>query len=57
MRAIVNYLRSMFCDHCFQYEETWKTEQDYTGETLKRGTRVSRTCSKCGWHKTYWKFQ
>mgnify|MGYP003490117721 CR=1 FL=1 len=25
-------------------------------EIIKQGMKVSRTCKKCGWHKSYWKF-
>jgi RNase P subunit RPR2 len=56
MRTIVNYFRSMFCNHKFIYEETWYRKLDYHHEPVKQGNKVSRTCTKCGWHKSYWKY-
>ena len=50
MRTIIQYIRSMFCKHEFDYYETHKIVD------LKYGLRVSRTCTKCGWHKSYWKY-
>lgn len=55
MRSIINYLRSLFCKHDFTYEEKHCTVTSDLGSS-KAGLKVSRTCKKCGWHKSYWKF-
>lgn len=55
MTYIINYIRRMFCKHEFQYDEKHSTH--YIDDKITRqGTKVSRTCKKCGWHKSYWKF-
>lgn len=56
MRTIINYIRSMFCKHQFNYEETYITLHEYDGSLIRRGYKISRTCTKCGWHKSYWKY-
>lgn len=50
MRTIIQYIRSMLCKHEFDYYETYKIVD------FRNGVRVSRTCTKCGWHKSYWKY-
>lgn len=56
MRAIINHIRSWFCAHEFTFDETdYKTRGPF-GMILRDDVRVSRTCKKCGWHKSYWKF-
>lgn len=54
MRFIIEYLRSCFCKHDFIYAEQWYEEKSDWG--TKESIRVSRTCTKCGYHKSYWKF-
>lgn len=53
------YLRSVFCNHDFEYSEHF-TEQTVTIDTwiteTKKGEIVHRYCKKCGYHETYWKF-
>lgn len=49
------YLRQCFCKHQFEYAEakaTLNKGDDYS----KEGIKVSITCKKCGFHKSYWKF-
>lgn len=47
---LVWYLRSMFCKHDFEYKERQCQIED------KSGTRISATCVKCDWHRSYWKY-
>lgn len=56
MRTIINYFRSLWCTHDFKYEETQYTKWGYDNEVIRAGPKVSRTCKKCGWHKSYWKY-
>lgn len=56
MRTIINYLRSLWCTHEFEYDEIHYQTFGYNDEIIKQGMKVSRTCKKCGWHKSYWKF-
>ena len=55
MRYIVNYFRQVFCKHEWITEECVATSDVEWGKS-KRGLKVSATCKKCGYHKTYWKF-
>lgn len=50
MRWLIEYIRSLFCLHEYKYDE------DFVKGVCKDGTRVSVTCTKCGYHKSYWKF-
>lgn len=69
MREVVLLMRSAFCRHEWQYEEHHHTQiggpvTDYLtmtpnpdhGKVIHSGERVSATCKKCGWHRSYWKF-
>lgn len=56
MRTLINYIRSLFCKHEFEYGEHYHTDYGFDGDWERRGTKVSRTCKKCGWHKSYWKY-
>lgn len=49
-------IRSAFCKHDFEYDETHSSNTDAHGRKIREGMRVSATCSKCGWHRKYWKF-
>lgn len=69
MRRLINYIRSCFCKHEWQYEQydqvkihrpAW--ESYCIGEAAKpepiiTGVIVSATCKKCGWHRSYSKFR
>ena len=55
MRILINYLRECFCKHLWKREEEEGVEVNGTFST-QVGTRVSATCEKCGYHKSYWKF-
>jgi hypothetical protein len=55
MIHLINYLRQVFCKHEFVYEEQYCEHEDNSG-TVRQGTKVNRTCKKCGWYKRYWKF-
>ena len=55
MRNLISWLRSCFCKHEFEYnEEKYTTKIE--GDLIKEGLKVARTCKKCGWHKSYWKY-
>lgn len=55
MRWLIWYIKSCFCKHEFKYEEAFVTTKAvYDGS--RQGLVVSVTCSKCGYHKSYWKF-
>lgn len=54
MKWIINYLKQCFCKHEFRFEERQSKRATWYGE--REGLRVSRTCEKCGDHKSYWKF-
>ena len=57
MRVFIHYLRSLFCKHEFEYEETiFDRYDDGWGGFKENVEKVSRTCKKCGWHKSYWKY-
>lgn len=60
MRWLVWWLRSCFCSHEWEYEErVYDKFDEYKGSFLytdKNKIRVSATCKKCGWHRSYWKF-
>jgi len=65
MRFIIWWIRSLFCDHDWELEEMrlkiidWsfnlisgRNEKNVIGDRIK----VSATCKKCGWHRSYNKF-
>jgi hypothetical protein len=54
MRWLINYFREMFCKHDFVYAEEFSSRKSEFGN--RNGVRVSATCKKCGYHKSYWKF-
>lgn len=54
MRWLIWYIRSLFCSHEFEREQMMaKTTTEI--RTIQ-GFRVSATCKKCGWHRSYWKY-
>jgi hypothetical protein len=55
MRTIVNYLRQVFCCHTFVEDEHRVAKTSEWGST-KEGIRVSLLCSKCGYHRSFWKY-
>jgi len=55
MRTIVNYLRQVFCCHTFVEDEHRVAVTSEWGST-KEGIRVSLLCSKCGYHRSFWKY-
>lgn len=61
MRRIIEYIRSCFCKHEFEYDERsyiiWGDGLfEPAGTVNRRGIKVSATCKKCRYHKSYWKF-
>lgn len=54
MRFIINYLRQCFCKHQWKLEEKYISVRDLSGD--KNSEKVSATCEKCCYHKSYWKF-
>lgn len=56
MRTIINYIRQVFCAHDFKFEEGWMQSRGEFGKIVKSCKKISRTCQKCGWHKSYWKY-
>jgi hypothetical protein len=55
MRWLINYIRSCFCNHEWKFEECrYQYSTDYGSE--RNGIKVSATCEKCGWHRSYWKY-
>ena len=62
MRWLAMYIRSVFCKHDWEKEETQclvtreiANEFPYTGQETTI-TVVSATCKKCGWHRSYPKY-
>jgi len=59
MRHLFWYIRSSICKHNWNIEEIpyelFESHID-SGKLLKRNVKVSSTCSKCGWHRKYYKF-
>jgi len=54
MRWLIEYIRSLFCKHDFEYENIEaSSSSDFH---FREGVKVSRTCRKCGYHKSYWKY-
>lgn len=57
MRWLIWYIKSCFCSHSFKYEESdYTIKNSHNQSIVKNGPVVSVTCTKCGYHKTYWKF-
>lgn len=58
MRSLVNYLRQVFCAHEWEREE--REMHCTTPRVLMNGgeqnVRVSTTCTRCGYRRSYWKF-
>lgn len=55
MRWLVWYLRSMFCDHAWKYEEANYTKTNNAAAFTQKGQVIAATCEFCGWHRSYWK--
>ena len=56
MRTLVNYLRSLFCKHTFEYEDTHVTIVGKNeSEIVRAGEKRFIFCPKCGYHKCFWK--
>ena len=55
MRWLIWYIRSCFCKHEFKLEENCAEYKWYNGGN-QSGKMISATCSKCGYHRSYWKF-
>lgn len=50
MRTFMTYLRQIFCNHKFIAEDKYCTSPE------KNGIKTSLYCSKCGYHRKFWKF-
>ena len=48
-------VRTMFCKHEWECEERDFVSIRGSGGR-REGPRVSATCAKCGWHRSYWKW-
>lgn len=46
----------MFCAHEWKLEEALVSISKRYGLSSIKDRKVSATCTKCGWHRTYWKF-
>lgn len=58
MRWLICYIRSLFCKHIFEYhEQNYIIESAYSHDIIKNDIKVSALCTKCGYHKAYWKFK
>lgn len=55
MRWLMNYLRQCFCRHDFKTEEHPNVQYDGWSWTVT-GDRVSLLCSRCGYHRSFWKW-
>lgn len=58
MKKLIEYFKILFCNHELLFEECngiLRDEYDYDC-IVKSGKKVSQTCKKCGYHKSYWKF-
>lgn len=59
MIKLFKYIRFLFCKHNLQFDEQYASEElkdDYGTLRQKKGTKVSVTCTKCGYHETYFNF-
>jgi hypothetical protein len=57
MRWFINYIRTCFCVHYFEFEEKNVHQMNQFGRDVCCGEKVSATCKICGYHKSYWKFK
>lgn len=55
MTYIVEKFRQWFCKHELKYEEKYVEYEGLMGS--HSGTKVYVQCKKCGYHKSYWKWQ
>lgn len=55
MKEIVNYFRELFCRHDYIIDEKPCKETNKYG--VATGIKVSMICKKCGYHKSFWKYQ
>jgi len=55
MRTIILYFRQVFCKHEFEREERFVEVNDDFGYH-KQGIKESIYCTKCGFHKKFWKY-
>lgn len=55
MRWLVNYIRQCFCQHEWKLEELPASVFE-DRILVKRSVKVSATCQKCGYHRSYWKW-
>ena len=55
MHRLIDYFRQCFCDHEFTHSEC-VAEKQINGRAVKQGTKVSMLCTKCGYHKSFWKY-
>lgn len=54
LAKIIHYFREAFCRHEFEFSEgAWK--EKYGDGGYRHGTRVGATCTKCAFHKSFWK--
>jgi len=58
MRWIIWYLKSCFCNHTWQTSETvaQPIAVIQIGIDERCNVKVSERCTKCGWHRSYWKY-
>lgn len=56
MRWIIWWIRSWFCIHTFELEEMKFKLFDINGQYIADEIRISATCTKCGWHRSYNKY-
>lgn len=53
MRWIIWYIRSAFCNHTWKFDEaTFESSGDIS---YKKGIRISALCTKCSYHRSFWK--
>ena len=60
MRWLIWYGRSLWCRHTWEYEESdYDWRRTYASGLTRHftGTRVSATCTQCGWHRSYEKWR
>jgi RNase P subunit RPR2 len=55
IRWLVNYVRQCLCKHEWEQEQSRAVSKGWLGNTYD-SVRVSLTCTKCGWHRRYWKY-
>ena len=53
--CLAEYIKKICCKHDLKLEE-YPYIQDYQLKGVcRQGYKVSVTCNKCGYHKSYWK--